>query len=133
VSLFGEDPADALALERLKFTNESLRERLEEKDALIDRLMTQIQNLQDALVNREAPEAYNALMRDRADANMTPKDQKELDKQKRELEVTSRYLQEVEKDNLFESVDELNSTFLNLFMDETEPEAIHGEEYRDES
>jgi seryl-tRNA synthetase len=125
VGLFGEDPAETLALERLTFINESLRERLEEKDKLIDKLMTQIQNLQDALVNREAPEAYNALVRDRATANMTEEDYVKLERQQREFEITDKFLRESERDRLFESPDELNALFLPLRMEATEPEATH--------
>jgi seryl-tRNA synthetase len=125
VGLFGEDPAETLALERLTFINESLRERLEEKDKLIDKLMTQIQNLQDALVNREAPEAYNALVRDRATANMTEEDYVKLERQQREFEITDKFLRESERDRLFESPDELNALFLPLQMEATESEATH--------
>lgn len=125
MALFGEDPADTLALERLKFTNESLRERLGEKDTLIDKLMTQIKNLQDALVSREAPAAYNALERDRAEAKLTPQDHEKLEKRHKEFEITDRFLRESERDRLFENPDELNALFLPLNMEATEPDAIH--------
>jgi len=126
VALFGDDSVkDELLIERLNLTIDNLRERLQEKDALVDKLLAQVTSLQDALVSREAPQAYSNMIRDRFESSKTEEQIKEEENRKREMKVAGEYMKLMEKDRVFESVDDLNKMFLPLLMEDSEPDAIH--------
>lgn len=126
MALFGDDSVkDELLIERLNLTIDNLRERLQEKDALVDKLLAQVTSLQDALVSREAPQAYSNMIRDRFESSKTEEQIKEEENRKREMKVAGEYMKLMEKDRVFESVDDLNKMFLPLLMEDSEPDAIH--------
>jgi hypothetical protein len=116
---------DELQVARLEVEVESLRERLQEKDALIDKLTTLVSNLQEALVSKEAPVAYSQLVNDREDAKRPPVDPKELEAQERRVNVAREYIRMSESDKIFENPDDLKALFTPTLMEATEPGPTH--------
>lgn len=86
-----------------------LEAKLESKDEELERLRTQVDRLQDALVAKEAPEAFAESQRLRALSEITPEQKEIMDKHRRELVMYNDFLNELDNPT-FSSVDELKAT-----------------------
>lgn len=113
MGLFSGDKPDVAVLlsekAALLVEVEMLRERLAEKKEDIAALRAQLQHTQDALIAKEAPEAY----RDRKDLEagddreMTEEEREHRRKQLEKVEIVSQYINEMENPQMFKDGDDM--------------------------
>jgi len=107
-------------------------ERLEEqlKEAALDKIVLrqQISNLQEALISIRAPEAYRDQAMERIDSKRTPMSQEELERRRIESNVTTQYLNGLERP-LFTSGEDLEDMLsVGLIRTQKGVDSLHGNE-----
>lgn len=115
-----------LRLEKTKLSSENtaLLARLQDRDNTIDNLNKQVTTLQDALVAKEAPEAY----RDRKADEYRPTEEEIKDRKERQTKakLLSEHLNNMEEPNYFKEPDDLMKYLNPVLMEGTEPQSLHG-------
>jgi len=105
---------------------ELLREMLEDKKSDIEELRTQLKRTQEALVAKEAPEAYRDQREatEKADREPTPEEAESLDKMRREAENLKGYIDGLEGPLFVDAED-----MIDMLTPKTTPESksLHGD------
>lgn len=114
MALFGksEEQQEYLSLYaenvQLKAKLESATERVEDCKAQIEKLEAQVERLQDALVSKEAPQAYSDRATAEEEVSLTPEQRAELERTHR-IAVMNRHLLDEMESPLFRDADDMMS------------------------
>lgn len=85
--------------------------KIEAKDEELAHLRLQVDKLQDALVAKEAPQAYAELNRRQAEREMSPEDIEAQAQARKEARMAKELIEQMEGP-IFTSVDDLKSTLV---------------------
>jgi hypothetical protein len=133
MALFGGDKADVAVLlaekGALLVKVEMLEKYIDEKKEEITRLTEQLRWTQDALVAKEAPEAYRDRMDAEAAANrpeMTEEEKAQRKLYQEKIDITSRYINEIEGQMFIDRDDMIQQLTRGVGSPTANTQSLHG-------
>ena len=100
--------------------NDELKEDKRELSSKVDKLM-------EALIAKEAPEAYSDIREDRREERLTPEDLAERERRQKEARLLSQYEQQIEQP-LFRTAEEMMTSLSRASVEPPGAQSIHGNE-----